>query len=256
MSRLEEDPEYQQKRRRWLEVYQPQDYREQRLLDQLIFNDWLLEHANQRLQQEQDDAAMRYRSSAERSFYRAFGAVEGLRKEAVRNWRMERARVERKTETEGREAAKQAAKQAKEAEKKVKSRNGLPVRDQWVEVSVTPEGKTVTELFPPNEELAQELAEDGQPETALLYRRFHFVNGVPPEYAWTTDSESTLQSGGMGTQRLTIADWRKLIEREAKEEGGHLLAFPNRPRPEARGGCDCTVCTNNRELIENGDWKV
>jgi hypothetical protein len=55
--------------------------------------------------------------------------------------------------------------------------------EQWVETTVE-DGKTVTRLYLPNEQLIK----DGQkmwPPPDLAYRRLNFVNGIPEEYRWT-----------------------------------------------------------------------
>ena len=104
-------------------------------------------------------------------------------------------------------------------------------------------------LHPSNEILIQ----DGQkkwPAPEMVYRRMHFVHGVPHEYAWATSDERIRAAGGMGIQRMTVETWLELIEKEKALGTGHLLPCGNLPRPEERGGCDCPTCSKNRAILE------
>ena len=130
----------------------------------------------------------------------------------------------------------------------------------------------VTTAYPSNEILIA----DGQkkwPPPEFVYRRFNFVDGVPEEYAWATDDETTRQLGGMGMQRMTVDTWLDLIEEEKELGTGHMLPRLTLPRPEevhinlrsliergliafnifaspAHLGCDCKVCTHSKKLLE------
>ena len=42
------------------------------------------------------------------------------------------------------------------------------------------------------------------PPPTMVYRRFHFVDHVPPEYAWTTSDPETMKFGGLGIQRMSL----------------------------------------------------
>src|SRR5579884_4315183 len=109
----EKQEDYDACERGWLATFQPGNYKEQRLVDQLILNDWFLQRATRRLMEveagdpqaadyEQRVALMqRYKTTAERAFYRALGAVEALRKEMVRDYkemRREEAKAAEKLE--------------------------------------------------------------------------------------------------------------------------------------------------------------
>ncbi len=277
--------EYEETRLGWLENYEPADYHEARLVDQLILNDWLLKRANKRLLQaeaalvgEEDtchpatwtaeqehkiELVLRYKTTQERAFYRSLSAVEGLRKDILREKILNRRLLDQQNkEIEGlkkqlaerppkpAEAPVAEAKKLFCGQKSPKKQKKTPVIDQWVEIEVSPAGKTVTTLYPSNEILIQ----DGQkkwPPPELVYRRMHFVNGVPDEYAWATSDERIRAAGGMGIQRMTVETWADLIEKEKALGTGHLLPCGgNLPRPEDRGGCDCPVCSRNRKILE------
>jgi hypothetical protein len=95
----ESEEQYQETRRGWLKSFEPKGYHEMRLVEQLILNDWLLKRANRRLLEAEADVdaendtencehrmelMQRYKTTAERSFYRALAAAEALRKDQLR----------------------------------------------------------------------------------------------------------------------------------------------------------------------------
>ena len=228
----------------WLRTYAPRDYREQRLVDQLILNDWFLRRATLRLMQVEaggEEGAefehrlglmQRYKTAAERAFYRAQAAVESLRKDLAREERAQERTAERV--------------EKRQVEKK-RPKDEMELAEQWVEVAVE-DGKTVTRKHPPDEELREQV-DKLDPERDLVYRRLHFVNGVPKEYEWAMHDRALQEKGGLGIQRMRPETWRELVERE-KKNGGHLLGCANVPRPESRGGCECPTCSWNREVLE------
>jgi hypothetical protein len=214
----------------WMATYAPQDYREQRLVDQLILNDWFLRRATHRLMELEASAGdgtenfehrlglmQRYKTAAERAFYRSVTAVESLRKDLRRE-----ERAEQKPERE------------------------IRLAEQWVEVRVDEKGKTVTTKHPPDEEL-RERVKALDPGRDLVYRRLNFVDGVPREYEWAMHDPAVRESGGAGVQRMRPEVWAEQIEREARVGKGHLLGCKSVPRPEERGGCQCPTCEGGRD---------
>jgi hypothetical protein len=131
-----------------------------------------------------------------------------------------------------------------------KNRGRIQTLEQWVEIRVK-DGQTTTELFPPNDELIR-LGRKMDPPPELVYRRLHFPDGVPAEYYWTTRNQNLRRYGGLGIQRMTVATWRKVIEREERGADGHLgpTGLGNLPRPKEHGECECPVCTKNQRLSE------
>ncbi len=124
----------------------------------------------------------------------------------------------------------------------------LQILEQSVEITVE-DGKTVTELYPPNEDFIEEV-KTTTPPPDLIYRRLNFVDGVPPEYRWSTDDEEKWRFGGRGIQRMTVDTWFQAIEREKQDPAGHLTPVGNLPRPKERPGCDCPVCTENQSILD------
>ena len=72
----------------------------------------------------------------------------------------------------------------------------------WIDIEVV-EGEMVVSYYPPNEELLDKGKRMAPPPT-MVYRRFHFVDHVPPEYAWTTSDPETMKFGGLGIQRMSL----------------------------------------------------
>ena len=94
----------------WNDHWQPADYQEETLVETLILNDWLHKRG-QRLQLETEarvigesgfdpvawtaeqqrgmELAQRYKTTAERAFYRAWNALRGLDKDIMRDHRIE-----------------------------------------------------------------------------------------------------------------------------------------------------------------------
>jgi hypothetical protein len=123
--------------------------------------------------------------------------------------------------------------------------------EQWIEVRIE-NGKTITELIPSNENLIRK-GQKMWPAPAYVYRRFNFPAGVPDEYAWTCELAPEMREhGGIGLQRMTIADWLEMVAQEKLRTDGHLGPTPdgNLPRPPENGDCDCPVCTHNRTILE------
>jgi hypothetical protein len=120
--------------------------------------------------------------------------------------------------------------------------------EQWVEVTVK-NGVTKTACFPSTEEL-RKMGAKMDPPYNIVYRRFHFVNCVPPEYYWITPREDRRRNGGAAIQRMTPETFDRISKEEAELGTGHLLATPFLARPEDRGTCNCDVCTRHREQDE------
>src|SRR5579884_3555168 len=80
----------------WRAEFEPEGYQETRLVDILIQNDWLLQQSDERLleaetalcngagDEQEIENKQRRKAAAERSFYRAWNALQGLRKELMR----------------------------------------------------------------------------------------------------------------------------------------------------------------------------
>jgi hypothetical protein len=264
----ERQEDYDEIARGWTAEYEPEGYMEERLVEILIENDWLLRRVMRRLEETEQgthdfDLMLRYKTTAERSFYRSLNAVQQLRKDRIRmdkilrdmSKELQQAQAELdKRPPAANKGLKPEASLTKTqhlfgGQKHPKKNRKVPILDQWVEVEIV-DGKTITTLYPPNDQLIKE----GQamlPPPEIVYRRLHFVDGVPPEYYWTTHDPIARERGGMGTQRMAVDTWLEVIEQERATGTGHIgPCGGNLPRPEEHGGCDCEVCTHNRAVLE------
>jgi len=206
------------------------------------------------------------------SNYRAWNALQGLRKELMRNqWllvkqereitklhsQLEKQGVSQEPPAKARAAKKSAAAGQNETKAQrlfqgqnaPKKQRKIQVLEQWVEVEVE-NGVTKTTLLPSNEELI-EVGKTMDPPPEYVYRRFHFLNGVPEEYGWAGGTAEIRERGGAGVQRMLVDTWLDVIEREKERGDGHIgPCGGNLPRPKERGGCDCEVCTKNAAILE------
>ena len=289
--------EYDELRDGWMAEFQPEGHQERRMVEKLILNDWLQLRAERWLlqvearvaeastdatewsaeQHHQVGLMQRYKTTAERAFYRAWNAVQGLRKDFMREQRdihrlrSENVALQQKAEhlegecerAQGRlaevekkqpkpEAAKTAAQQMFQGQNSKKKQKRLQVLEQWVEVKVV-EGKTVTELTPSNEGLIKK-GKEMDPPPVMVYRRLNFLHGVPIEYDWVIPTPEMRRWGGGGIQRMAVDTWLQVIEWEKEYEGGHIgpTGLGNLPRPKEHGGCECEVCKANEER-EDGE---
>ena len=88
----------------WKAEYEPEGYMEERLVEILIENDWFLRRTMRRLDEaEANDGnvelMLRYKTTAERAFYRSLNAVQQLRKDRIRMDKVKRD-IERDLEKE------------------------------------------------------------------------------------------------------------------------------------------------------------
>lgn len=214
----ETQEDYDALREGWLTHFGPGEFAAERLVERVILNDWLVERASRWLLEAQAavacggdpmewseeklhrlDLMLRYQTSAERAFYRSWRAAENLRKEAVKPVQ---SRVREKVA-------------AVEEESVFDIGPKTPTVDQWVQVRVE-EGKTVSKVTPSNERVAQE-AREMIPPAEDVVRRYLFRGRVPEAYYWTTEEEQIRAHGGAVVFRMSLEEWRGLVEREKEE---------------------------------------
>jgi hypothetical protein len=223
----DEDPvEFQATIDDWFEAYGPQDPVAARLVEETALADWFLRRNRKRLDQterrlppdawdwtEQDQKRyqnfLRYKTTAERSFLRAFKELEAnVRRDAQDALTRQRAlsqsarifmRWIRRTE-------------AIESE-------DMKIR-QWVQVE-RKGGRTSTSCYPSNEQIQKRVASFPKPPY-FLTRMLNFPLGVPPEYSWAFPDEVQQLAGCTAEQTMFYSDWLRAIVREAAHPGGHL----------------------------------
>ncbi len=116
----------------WRKEFEPTGYQEERLVEILVRNDWFFQRADRLWQEAQasgDDQhtlelMQRYRTTAERSFFRALAAVRGLSKDLVRA-------VDQRAKLDREHARLEADLQAKDAlisrlQEELSPSNGIP----------------------------------------------------------------------------------------------------------------------------------
>ncbi len=252
----------------WLKEWEPEGYMEERLVENLFICDWLLLRVQRnRFKAEaraagdkgleppdwsEEDAhqvelAQRYLTTAERSFYRALNVLLQLRKDIMRK---DTGIFKVQQENEKLRAQVQQLEKNQPKAQTGSGKQGKPqIMDQWIDIEIV-DGRTVVSYYPPNDELWEEGKKMVPPPT-MVYRRFNFVNGVPPEYAWTTSDPQTMELGGLGIQRMSVDTWLQIIEQE-KATGTPGKCGGNLPKPEAWGHCECKSCTANRGRLRAG----
>ncbi len=266
----------------WKEEFGGEGQAGESLLQRVILNDWQLRRAERRHMEAETELAevepmewtaeqhhklelfLRYKTTAERSFYRAYNALYGLIKDRIRvEMSIEKVRervgniIKAGVKTSEQEKAQEEKAQEKtpaqmlfRGQKNRKKMRKIQTLEQWVEIRIR-DGKTVTELYPSNDVLI----EDGKkmdPPPEFVYRRMHFPDGVPEEYAWTTRDPVMRKYGGMGIQRMTPDTWLETIKREEHDTRGHIgrTGVGNLPRPKERGECDCPSCVRGQLRLD------
>ncbi len=175
----ESEEEYEKVVRGWNERWEPTDYEQEKLVETLIQNDWMHRRAQRWLeatearivaeagldpvdwtaeQRHKMELMQRYKTTAERAFYRAWSALQSSEKYIMQQkkenqaLRLRIAKLELEQHAQKLKAEKAGPKAKSEARKK---RQKTTVLDQWVEIEVSPEGKTKTTLHPENDVLIE-----------------------------------------------------------------------------------------------------
>ncbi len=267
----ERPEEYKRHFEGWMDQLEPQNFLEEQLARQVISNSWLMERATRRAlenegavagdedtqhaadwsaaQEHKLELMQRYKTSAERAFYRSLEAYRRNRNDDMKDKLAVIKLTRENEELRAREKAREESRECQpQASAKPKKKEKLAVIEQWADISTNAAGKTVTKLVPSNEELQKAASKMGRTPD-LVYRRLFFAGAVPEEYRWTTSDPQMLAYGGLGAQRMTWAAWKQQIVQEMVLMGGHLQPCANMPRPHERGGCECKVCTENQWML-------
>ena len=228
-----EDPaEFEFVMNSWFAAYDPQDFIAQNLVEELAKAQWMLKRNEKWLHQIQVrlpvDAwtwtdehhkllanATRYKTTAERSFYRAFNNVEAhYKRQADKAAQAEKARAEM-----AKINIQWVKKKSGEAALARKDRRVI----QWSEVVTNSQGECMTALAPTNDKLAARADSKHPPE--FITRFISFTNGVPPAYDWTNPDELQRVTATLGMQHFTFDGWLRQIEAEKVAGTGHLQPY-------------------------------
>ena len=212
----------------WTNTYNPQDPTAATLVFETARAQWIFQRNQQRLDETEsalppdaiqwtDDHIkrynnfLRYKTTAERSFHRAFNNLEAhYKRQADKAAQAEKARAQM-AKIQIRWIAEKAAVAAKYQ----------LVAHQWVEVFSNDSGECVTTFAPTNEELAQQLATRAE----FVTRVVSFLNGVPPAYDWLHPNHLQRNQPCMGVQQFTHEGWLKQFEIEKLAATGHLEPY-------------------------------
>ena len=230
----------------WMNAYQPQ---ENPTAATLVFETarahWLLQRNQKRLDESESclppDAMywtadhhkqysnfLRYKTTTERSFYRAFNALEAYgKRQSDRAAQAERA-IDAHCARESKARAQMAKIHIEWLKKKAAAAAKSLCTRQWVEVAANSRGECITACSPSNEELAQQLADRGPgsaPAPEFVTRYICFLNGVPPAYEWACPNDMQRYEQTMAVQQFTASGWLLQMEAEKLAATGHLQPY-------------------------------
>ena len=155
----------------------------------------------------------RYKTTAERSFYRAFNNLEAFyKRQADKAAAAEKAR------------AQMAKIHIQWLKKKAEAAASNLCALQWVRVVANQQGECITAYGPTNEQLVARAADSGQPPE-FVTRIISFVNGVPPAYEWAYPNDIQRYEQTIGMQQFTYSGWLQQIEAEKVAGTGHVAPY-------------------------------
>lgn len=208
----------------WFEQYEFHDGIGKLLIHETALAHWLLKRARRRLRdverelpanpnhwkeadEKRFDRHTRYKTTAERSFFRHFKELEAHFDRIVRDDNARRLANIKAAAIEMKWLNKE---EEKTAEK-------LKV-DQYVEVKVV-DGECTTSCYPSNEQVIEEIARRPNPPI-FMTRWILFPDGVPAEYDWCNPNEVQKFAKTHANQKMLYTQWLRAIEKE--KATGHL----------------------------------
>ena len=245
-----EDPEqWEFTLQSWMTSYNPQESTAATLVFETARAQWIFQRNQQRLDETESglppDAIqwteehikrynnfLRYKTTAERGFYRAFNNLEAYyQRQAAQAERAHRA-IDARCAREEKARAHMAKIQIDWLKEKAAAAESRHCLRQRVEVFTNDAGESVTTYAPSNEEFAQLLAaraereNDGKyPPDLFVSRLLFFLNGVPALYDWLNPNEIQRDDSILGIQQFTHEGWLKQIEAEKLAATGHLQPY-------------------------------
>ncbi len=156
---------------------------------------------------------LRYKTTAERSFYRAFNNLEAYCKRQAD----EAAAAERARAQMAKIQIQWLKKQAEAAAENLR-------RPQLVDVTANSRGECVTTFTPTNEALITAASKADKPPQ-FVTRFVLFTAGVPPAYDWLNPNHIQVDEPVIGVQQFTWSGWLQQIEAEKLAATGHLEPY-------------------------------
>jgi hypothetical protein len=230
----ERQEDFDRLREGWLAAYEPEDQAAESLLEQAILNDWQLKRVQRQYHAVEERLAasnpmdwtpgeehklqlmLRYKTAAERSFYRSVAAIERFRKVRLQ----EPASNEKDSEPEEPPHLSRLDRVLAALQQPVVK---VPTEDQYIEIMAGDDGNPTTDISPSNEEILA-ISKTADPPLERVIRHIHFfdyLDGLPPEYEWLDDEIPGISNGR--TQILTFDEWLAAVEREKQAGTGHLI---------------------------------
>ena len=178
----------------------------------------------------------RYKTAAERAFKRAISNVELLRKLNFTEQDREMRRVRWDQVQEAKQAGlkltsikkeMELTKVTDEAYRRACNGYGKPSFVQNIEIEVM-EGRTYTMPDLDNQFILEylDMKHTYQPED--IVRKYHFPQGIPPEYHYMTDREDYRNEKHHTIEEsFTVEEFRLLAAAEEKLATGHFLSSPS-----------------------------
>jgi hypothetical protein len=159
---------------------------------------------------------LRYKTAAERSFYRSVAAIERFRKVRLQ----EPAKTEKDSEPEEPPHLSRLDRVLAALQQPVER---VPTEHQSIEIQPG-DGGPITTIDPSNEELLEQ-CKNADPPIQRIIRKVHFhgeyLDGLPPEYEWLDDEMPGISN--VRDQFLTFDEWLAAVEREKRAGTGHLI---------------------------------
>jgi len=215
----DEDPvEFDAHMSGWFDQYTPETFADFVLVEETVLAHWLLKRTRRRLLEIERKLPSnpsdwtgdhhreftnftRYKTSAERAFWRAFKELEARAGRSLRNAEAREKALVKAAAVE-REWARQEEKETAENLKLT----------QLVIVE-TPDGECLTTYYPTNQQLLETVAERPSPP-AMVIRCIDFSRGLPPEYAWMQPNHMQKVSSTVAVQKMVYSEWLHAIESE------------------------------------------
>ena len=227
----------------WFNAYEPQDFVAQGLVEELGKAHWMLKRNEKWLHQIHRrlplDAwtwtdehhkllanATRYKTTAERSFYRALNNLEAHYKhEQNRAAQVEKAHraIDARCAREEKARTEMAKIHIQWLKKKAEAAALDRCLVQKVEIMANGNGDCITTYAPTNAEVSLLANSASPPEFITRYIFFNF--GVPAAYDWTNPDHLQRHERTIGIQQFTRSGWLAQVEAEKVAADGHIAPY-------------------------------
>jgi hypothetical protein len=234
-----EDPaEYHAHVERWVKEYPDERVSNMALRDEVVRAHWLLQRIERRYDElevklgktsmldwteaehQQMQLVLRYRTTAERTFYRAMGTLEGMR----RSREFEKVALEKHALLKGRKTEGKKSEEKKSEDEKPEEKKPKRKFDLRQHITISKDGEGVKTHFTMSNDVVREQMEAEPPEATHVMRIIYPWDRELKGYEWLTDIfKDKWPENPMCYQRMTYAKWKEVTEREEATLGaGHI----------------------------------